>query len=418
LQPLTGDTGVRVVRIWPFELPEFSAGAAMPFASVLSTASDTSRAVEEVCAHALDRLKSSPDLALLFFSSDHLQDVEAIVSRVSKHLRAGCLLACPGEAIVAGGMEIEQSSAISLWVAKWSQPVTATGFSMELEETPEGFSLLGWPDDIDEADPKQAALLLLGDPFSFPVDAFLRQVNENRAGLRVMGGMASGIPGPETCRLLLGDRVVQGGAVGVLLRGSVRIRSIVSQGCRPIGRHMIITRGQDNIIAELGGKPPLVQLKALWDELSTHDRDLFERGLHVGRVINEYQGEFQRGDFLIRNVLGLDQETGSLAITDRIRVGQTVQFQIRDASTADEDLHALLQMDLSAHDNPPAGALLFTCNGRGTRLFSEPHHDARAIQSEVEGLPVAGFFAQGELGPIGGQNFIHGFTASIVLFED
>jgi small ligand-binding sensory domain FIST len=140
--------------------------------------------------------------------------------------------------------------------------------------------------------------------------------------------------------------------------------------------------------------------------------------LHVGRVINEYQDEFHRGDFLVRNVMGVDQESGAIAITDRVRVGQTVQFHVRDAASADEDLHELLQIDLSAHEKKPGGALLFTCNGRGSRLFPEPHHDARAIRSEAGAVPLAGFFAAGELGPIGGQNFIHGFTASVVLFED
>jgi small ligand-binding sensory domain FIST len=181
---------------------------------------------------------------------------------------------------------------------------------------------------------------------------------------------------------------------------------------------MIITQAQENIVAELGGQPPLVRLQQLWQELSPRDQQLFQRGLHIGRVINEYQGQFQRGDFLVRNVLGLDRETGSLAITDNVRVGQTVQFHVRDAETADEDLHALLQADGRSHDKRPGGALVFTCNGRGTRLFSEPHHDARVVRAEVGAVPLAGFFAMGELGPVGGQNFIHGFTASVVLFEE
>jgi small ligand-binding sensory domain FIST len=163
---------------------------------------------------------------------------------------------------------------------------------------------------------------------------------------------------------------------------------------------------------------PLAQLQQLWQELSPADQQLFQHGLHVGRVINEYQGDFQRGDFLVRNVMQIDRPSGALAITDRVRVGQTVQFHVRDANTADEDLHALLQMDLHAHQARPAGALLFTCNGRGTRLFSEPHHDARVIRAEAGQVPLAGFFAAGELGPVGGHNFIHGFTASVVLFED
>ena len=155
----------------------------------------------------------------------------------------------------------------------------------------------------------------------------------------------------------------------------------------------------------------------LWQSLGPRDRELFQRGLHIGRVINEFQGEFRRGDFLVRNVRHLDRQTGALVLTDRVRVGQTVQFHVRDAESADEDLHALLQLDLSAHDRRPAAALVFSCNGRGTRLFPEPDHDAQAVRAEAGEVPLAGFFAAGELGPVGGQNFIHGFTASVALFE-
>jgi small ligand-binding sensory domain FIST len=198
----------------------------------------------------------------------------------------------------------------------------------------------------------------------------------------------------------------------------VGLRSVVSQGCRPIGRPFVVTKAQDNVILQLGGRPPLAVLQELWQALDERDRRLFQQGLHVGRVINEYQGDFQRGDFLIRNVIGLDRTTGALAITDRVRVGQTLQFHVRDAATADEDLHALLQLDLSAAARRPAGALLFSCNGRGSRLFDVPDHDAAALRAEAGDIPVAGFFAQGELGPVGGQNFIHGFTASVALFEE
>jgi small ligand-binding sensory domain FIST len=390
----------------------------MPFAASLSVKVDTSQALDEVCTQATAQLQGEPDLALLFFSTHHLEAAPTLAAVVRQRLKPRCLLGCPGEAIVGNDVEVEKRPALSLWLARWSRPVDLTPFHMELEETAEGYSLIGRPDAIADADPSQSAVVLLGDPFSFPADAFLRQVNEDYPKLRVVGGMASGTRGPGQSRLLLSDRVVDHGAAGVLLQGPVAIRSIVSQGCRPIGRHMVVTRAQDNIIVELSGKPPLVQLQQLWQELSQDDRDLFQQGLHVGRVINEYQGEFHRGDFLVRNVLGLDKESGSLAITDRVRVGQTVQFHVRDAASAAEDLHALLQMDLGAHESRPGGALLFTCNGRGTRFFQRPNHDAGAIRSEINDIPLAGFFAQGELGPVGGQNFIHGFTASVVLFED
>jgi small ligand-binding sensory domain FIST len=240
-------------------------------------------------------------------------------------------------------------------------------FHLTLEQTPDGYSLLGWPDGIGEADPAQSALLLLGDPFTFPTDAFLDQVNNNHVGLRVMGGMASGAREPGQSRLILGDRILSEGAVGALVQGPMKIRSIVSQGCRPIGRHLVITKARENIIAELGGKPPLAHLQQLWPELNKKDQQLLQHGLHVGRVINEYQGEFQRGDFLVRNVLGLDQESGAMAITDFIRVGQTVQFHVRDAETADEDLHALLKMDLAAHEQRPGNATVLPPPSRRAR---------------------------------------------------
>jgi len=391
----------------------------MPFAAALSTEPATPRALDAVCRPALEELSGAPDLALLFFSPHYLAVAADLAAGAARQLGARCLVGCVGESIIGNDREIEGAPALSLWLARWPGGIELTPFHLGLEETSEGYTLLGWPDALEEADPARSAVLLLGDPYTFPADVFLEQMNESRRGVRVMGGMASGTRGPDQCRLLFGDGAVTGGgAVGVLLRGDVGLRCIVSQGCKPIGRPMVVTRAHDNVIAELGGKPPLRQLQELWPQLSPDDRQLMQRGLHVGRVINEYQGEFRRGDFLIRNVLGLDQESGALAITDRVRVGQTVQFHVRDAATADEDLRALLRQDLSAHEKRPAGALAFSCNGRGTRLFAEADHDTSAIRGEAGAVPLAGFFAQGELGPVGGQNFIHGFTASVALFEE
>ncbi len=389
----------------------------MPFAAALSTAQDTERAVEEVLGQVQAEFSGRPDLAVAFLSPDHQDAADGIAAKLYERLGVRCLLGCTGEAIVCNDREVEEGPALSLWIGGWSQKVEMETFRLSLEQTPDGYSLLGWPDRLLQVDPAHSSVLLLADPFTFPIDAFLSHMNENHPQLRVMGGMASGARRSDQTRILLNERAHADGAVGVLLEGPIAIRSIVSQGCRPIGRHMVITKAHDNFIDELGGEPPLNRLRELWDQLSPHDQDLFQRGLHVGRVINEYQGEFQRGDFLVRNVMGLDRESGALAITERVRVGQTVQFHVRDAFTADEDLRALLQMDVSAHEQPPAGALMFTCNGRGTRLFEQPHHDAQALQAEVGHIPLAGFFAQGELGPVGGQNFIHGFTASVVLFE-
>lgn len=391
----------------------------MPFAAALSTQLNTARALEESCAAAMQILGAEPDGAFVFFTPHHADDAEHIAATIQQKLGVSSLIGCSGESIVGNKREVEMEPALSLFLARWGNRAVQTDpFQLVMEETPDGFGIMGWPDSLNDAESEHSAVILLGDPYTFPVDEFLKQMNVNKPGLRVVGGMASGGTQPGANRLLLGEKVFDRGAVGVLVRGPLRIRSIVSQGCRPIGRHYVITKAKENVIHELGGKTPLAQIQELWQQLSETEQRLFQNGLHVGRVINEYQGEFQRGDFLVRNVIGIDKASGALAITERVRVGQTIQFHVRDAETADEDLHALLQMDISANEQAPKGALLFTCNGRGTRLFAEENHDASVVAQESGNIPTAGFFAQGELGPVGGQNFIHGFTASVVLFED
>ena len=389
----------------------------MPFAAALSTIPETSRAAEEVCAQIEAQGGSSPDLAVVFLTPHHVEAAEPLLATLHARLQPRCLLGCTGESVAGNDREIEQQPALSLWVGRWNESMQLDPFHLTLAETPDGYSLFGWPDALLAAS-AQATVLLLADPYTFPADGFLKQMNENHPGVQVFGGMASAVRAADQNRLLLGTEVHLQGAVGVLLQGNGRVRGIVSQGCRPIGEPMVITRAQRNIILELGGHTPLARLQELWPALPERDRQLVQQGLHIGRVINEYQDQFGRGDFLVRNVMGLDQDSGALAVTDHVRVGQTVQFQVRDAATASEDLHSLLQLERAAQPGPAQAALLFTCNGRGTHLFDAPHHDARAVRTELGPIPLAGFFAAGELGPVGGQNFIHGFTASVALFEE
>jgi small ligand-binding sensory domain FIST len=383
------------------------------FAAALSTRADAAAAVQEVCQQALSRSGNTPDLALAFVSQHHAQHFGLVAKMINEQLGAGVLLGCTGEAIVGGCREIEGDPAIAVWVARLPG-TTVQPMHLSFERTPEGGTILGWPDDLPESWPAGSALVLLGEPYSFPVDLLLERLNEDQPRIPVVGGMASGGYAPGENKLFLGGDAIDSGAVAVLVSGEVRIRSIVSQGCRPIGRHYVVTKAERNVILELGGQPPLAQLQELFPTLPPRDRELLNSGLHVGRVINEYQDRFQRGDFLVRNVIGADPNSGAIAIGDYVRAGQTVQFHLRDAESADEDLRELLA---AAGPAAAAGGLLFTCNGRGTRLFDMPDHDAAVIQSALGKLPLAGFFAQGELGPIGGRNFIHGFTASLVLLE-
>jgi small ligand-binding sensory domain FIST len=388
----------------------------MPFASALSTDESTARALDEVCG-ARDQLPGDPDLAIVFFSPHHAGTAPALARSLHERLRPRCLIGSIGEAVVGTGREVEHQPAMSLWLGKWTGEVELELCHLTPQKTSDGLSLLGWPDALVEGVADPGTLLLLGDPFTFPAqEIFLPQVDADYPGLRVHGGMASGMAGPGQTPLILGPEVVDLGAVGVLLRGPAGVRSVVSQGCRPIGVPLVVTKSQDNVVQELGGQPAMARLKAMYDELSPQDQNLFQRGPHVGIAMTEYRETFRRGDFLVRNLYSVDRATGAMAITDRVRVGQTVQFHVRDAETADEDLRLLLKQSLAGASKPQA-ALLFTCNGRGSRLFGSPDHDAAVLGEAIGPVPLAGLFAAGELGPVGGRNFIHGFTASVVLFD-
>jgi len=229
--------------------------------------------------------------------------------------------------------------------------------------------------------------------------------------LAVCGGLSSWGGAPGTNRLVLDDELWHDGAVGVRLPASVAVTAVVSQGCRPIGSPVTVTRAERNVIYELASRPALERLEEVITGLDDDERRMAAGGLHIGRVIDERRETFARGDFLIRGVLGADRDAGAVAVGDEIPIGATVQFQVRDAESADEDLTAAMT------GRDAAGALLFTCNGRGARLFGEPDHDARVVSESLGVSAVAGMFCAGEIGPVGGQNFLHGFTASVALFE-
>jgi small ligand-binding sensory domain FIST len=315
------------------------------------------------------------------------------------------------------GREIEGDSALSVWLARWPG-VQASLFNLQFERTREGGVIQGWPESLAGEWPPDTFLLLLGEAFSFPADLLLDRLNEDRPGVPVIGGMASGGTQPGENRLLLGRAALAEGAAAALISGPVRLRTVVSQGCRPIGQRFVITKAHDNVIETLGGKPALGALHDVVNALPVEDRRLLRNGLFVGRAISEYRETFGRGDFLVRNIMGVDDKAGTIAMGDYVRVGQTVQFHVRDADTADEDLRAMLENVRATEGDAPAGALLFNCNGRGTRLFvDQPCHDVNVARQFLPGTAIAGFFAGGEIGPVGGKNFVHGHTASFALFR-
>ena len=380
----------------------------------LSTDGRIDIAIRAAADEAGRSLAGPADLAVVFVSAAYGDAIRPAMEGLAEVVRATAVIGATAEGVLAGDTEYESGPAVSVWLARLPG-AEIVPLSLEYSQTPDGGMFVGWPAHLADGWPEGASLLLLADPFSFPVDALIRRMEEDHPGVPILGGMASGGYEPGSNTLVVGSRSYDSGAVGVVVGGGVRIRPVVSQGCRPIGRPLVITKAEENVIVELGGRPALERLREVYGDLGPADRELVKSSLHVGRVASEYQDHFQRGDFLVRNVVGADPESGVIAVGDLVRTGQTVQFHVRDSKSAHDDLRLLLSRGRTAE--PPAGALVFTCNGRGTRLFDTPSHDAACLQECLGPVPAAGFFAQGEIGPIGDRNCLHGFTASIALFE-
>jgi small ligand-binding sensory domain FIST len=241
--------------------------------------------------------------------------------------------------------------------------------------------------------------------------------NEALVGLPIVGGVAYGPRSAGSTRLLIGDQVVERGAVGALLAGPVAARSMVSQGCRPVGPTMTVTAADGNVILALAGEPALTKLESIVTGLPPEDQALIGDGLQIGLVMNEYAEEHEQGDFLIRGVLGLDKPNEGIVVGDAVDVGTTVRFHVRDADAADTDLTAMLErLRTTSGFDTIEGALLFSCNGRGGAFFPTPDHDVVSVRSVLATDGVAGFFAAGEIGPVAGRNHVHGQSASVLAF--
>ena len=381
----------------------------MRFAAALSTAADHHQALDEVVAPVLAELGASPDLAVCFFSSHHNEDAAGLAPGLKERTGARAVIGCSAQGVIGGGRELEDGPGLALWAARLPG-VELYPFALQVVQVEEGYAVAGWPGDLPQ---ERAVVLLLADPFTFPAEAFLDTLNRTCPGLAVVGGNASGGAGPGANPLLIGAEALPAGAVGVALAGPVTVRTLVSQGCRPVGAPYVVTRGEGNLVQELGGRPALDRVRELVAGLDARDRELARGGLQIGQVIDERKADFGPGDFLIRPVVSADLESGAIAVGDAVEVGRTLQFHVRDAAAAGEDLSLMLRQVPAWQ---PQGALLFTCNGRGRRFFGEPDHDITLVEKAVGGAPVAGFFAGGEFGPVGNRNFVHGYTASLAVF--
>jgi small ligand-binding sensory domain FIST len=380
------------------------------FGDGLAVDADLVRAAEAAAVAARTPLGGlNPDLACVFVCGGDPEQVAAALERASCVLRARTVIGCSAAGVIGGSQGIEATSSVSVWAAVLPG-VRIRAFHLEVIRTPQGMAILGLPEGEDA----DQVAVVLADPYSFPADGFVEQAND-ALQLPLVGGMATGTQGPGSTRLLLDNRVVDRGAVGVVLGGPVGAYAMVSQGCRPVGPAMTVTASKDNLLLELAGVPAISKLEQVISSLSPEDQALASGGLQVGIAMDEYAEEHERGDFLVRGILGLDRARGAIAIGDVVPIGRTVRFQVRDAASADDDLRAML-LRLRSEFAAVEGALLISCNGRGTNLFTSADHDVLAMRQGLSTSGVAGFFAAGEIGPVAGRNHLHGFSAAVLVF--
>jgi small ligand-binding sensory domain FIST len=372
-------------------------------------------AAEAASRQALAPLGGRPDLVCVFVSGGEPDQVAAAGERVAGLTGGRAMVGCSAGGVIGAGRGVEGRAAVSVWAAELPG-ASVRPFHLEVMRVEDGTAVIGLP----ERGPSDDVALLFADPYSFPADGFVGRANTALPGLSIVGGIAHGPAGPGSARLWLDGRSHDRGAVGVFLGGEgVAARAIVSQGCRPVGPAMTVTAATGNIIRELAGVPALQKIEGVLAQLTPADQALASAGLQLGIALDEYAEEHDRGDFLIRGILGLEPDTSGLVVGDLVAVGSTVRLQVRDAEGADEDLRGRLGSFRRASP-PVAGALLFSCNGRGGHLFGPSlggaDHDVAAVRRELQTSGVAGFFAGGELGPVAGRNHLHGFTASVLAF--
>ncbi|WP_455244008.1 FIST signal transduction protein [Petrachloros mirabilis] len=396
------------------EPAENKVSTSLRFASALSRNSDTEAAIRDLVDAVREQIGSVPfHVAFVFFSAHHAEQAQMIATMIRDSLGVKVCIGCSGEGVISGAEELETAPAVTLWVASLPN-IRVTPLRLAFSESQDQLQMAGWP--APHCEP--STFILLADPISTPMHDVLSVLADRYPNGRTVGGLAGGSHGPGANCLVLDGDVVEGGLVGVQLSGPLLVRTIVSQGCRPIGERYVVTRAERNLVYELGGRPAIEQLQSALESLVEPQRQHAHRALHAGIAIDEHRSRFEQGDFLIRNLIGADRQIGAIAIGDVVQEGQTLQFQLRDAKSASEDLHVLLAADRIAHRSKPLGALVFSCCGRGEGLFGQRHHDSSVLQERIGPLPVAGFFAQGEIGPVGGKNFLHGYTASVAIFSD
>jgi len=396
-----------------------STHVATRFASALSRHHEAESATREVIHALLGQLRGPVDLLVCFVSVHHAESIKRLTHTLRKALEPRVLIAATAGGVIGINHEIEDAPGLSVLAANLpgsqfvpvvARPDQREGDAMDVD------ALLG---PVHAAGMVPRGLVLLGDPYSVPMHRVLPELNRALPGVPVAGGLCSGAHGPGQVRLRLDDQLLSGGLVGFAVGGAVHVKTTLSQGCRPVGQLMQLTSVADREVMEIDDRPAVLAINAVLNAVSEADRDQMRlQGALVGRVMpgREGQATLGRDDFIIRQLVNFDLESGSITVADPdLQAGQTIQLHVRDQDTARQDLELLLEAQ-KLYGNR-GGGLLFTCNGRGTRLFNWPHADANTIHEALGEMPLAGCFAAGEIGPVGAVNHLHGHTASLLVLR-
>ena len=374
---------------------------------------DPLAAAIQAAGAAADALHGAPpDVALVFASGAHLFAPEVTLEGVHNVIAPRALVGCGAGGVLGDGRELESRTAVAVWAANFDRAAEVRAFHTAASVDEDHVSELDGLPDIEGA---QGAIML-ADPYTFPTDVALAALAHRSPTVPVVGGIASARTAEGGGTLFFGEEVHDDGVVGISLHG-IEMLPCVSQGAAPLGREVTVTAAEGNVIHELAGRPALETLERIIAELPARERALVAAGVLIGIVIDSGKPEYQQGDFLVRGLLAVDPDSGKLAVGAEVREGQVLRLHARDAESADQDLCRALRLHTEAMaGSSPAGALVFSCNGRGQAMFGADDHDARTVQRELGGAPSAGFFAAGEIGPVGGRSFLHSFTATLAVF--
>jgi small ligand-binding sensory domain FIST len=387
----------------------------MKWASAVCETSDLETAVGRTALAIQEQLRGAvPDLALVFAAEAYRESFARLPELLRPRLGSPVMLGCSAGGVIGGGRELEARPGLVVMAALLPD-VTIRPFHLPSGARPDGFvrAQLG----LMQQPTVRPDFVLLGDPFSAGTEMLLPTLDQEFPGSQLIGGLASGTRGPGDTALFMNGQVLHEGVVGVALWGNLRVETVVAQGCRAVGDPLFVTRADGNRIYELDGQNPAAILGQLLEQLGQDDRELARSSLFLGIAPSRPNAAYRQGDFLIRNVVGLEQDTGALVMGAEPANNSVVQFHLRDAATSKADIEAMLgQLGGAPGHQPPLGALLFSCLGRGAGLYGEPDHDSQVFHRHLGEVPLAGFFCNGEIGPVQGMTCLHGYTSAFGLF--